>query len=142
MASTLCERCRRVQDLDFLLDDQPLNSKGYSIYNQTLQVFSLDDHWPELPELAKSASSSSSSGGCALCKLLREKLSSAKARVPERQHAAQDVQVRFHRTASRKDVRPRIIYSYEAMVCSKEKFSDGTVDIVSAFFLACSSMRK
>lgn len=136
-AFVLCDRCRAVQDLELLLDDRPPNSKGYTSYNRQLQLFTFDDHWPEFPQLTKSARS-----GCCLCRLLLRKLPSSKARFPELQRARTAVEVQFDRTASRQDQRPRIIYSYQALVYSKAKLPDDTVLLTSTFFLACSAVRK
>ncbi|KAF5717827.1 hypothetical protein FMUND_5558 [Fusarium mundagurra] len=65
--SQLCKNCSRVLDIDFLLDHNPINNKGYRPYETSKILYRFEDTWPELPGFAASGDN-----GCGLCKLIRD----------------------------------------------------------------------
>ncbi|KAF5573011.1 heterokaryon incompatibility protein [Fusarium pseudoanthophilum] len=67
--SQLCKNCSRVLDIDFLLDHNPINNKGYRPYETSKILYRFEDTWPELRGFAASAES-----GCGSCKLIRDTL--------------------------------------------------------------------
>ncbi|EXK36623.1 hypothetical protein FOMG_09796 [Fusarium oxysporum f. sp. melonis 26406] len=69
--SQLCKNCSQVLDIDFLLDHNPINNKGYRPYDMDKTLYRFEDTWPELPGLAVSGDS-----GCGLCKLIRDSFAS------------------------------------------------------------------
>lgn len=52
------------------------------------------------------------------------------------------VNIRLKRAASKKDRRPRIIYSFDASMFSKTKLPDGSELLADAFSLACCNDRE
>lgn len=136
-ASSFCERCRTVQDLNFLLDDKPPGPKGYALYHPHLEIFSVDDQWPAFPKLTDSAQA-----GCRLCQLLIQRLTTSPWRFPDLQRTPMAVSIRLNRAASMRDRRPRIIYSFDASMSSKTQLPDGTELLADAFFLACCDDRE
>lgn len=136
-ATSFCDRCRAVQNLELLLDDKPPGPKGYALYHPHLEIFSVDDKWPKFPKLTNAAQA-----GCRLCQLLIQKLTTSQWRFPDLQKTPMAVSIRLNRVASMRDRRPRFIYSFDASMYSKTKLPDGSELLTDAFFLACCNDRE
>ncbi|KAF5640085.1 heterokaryon incompatibility protein [Fusarium tjaetaba] len=124
--SQLCRNCSPVLDLDFLLDHNPINNKGYRPYETSKILYRFEDTWPELPGFAASAES-----GCGLCKSIRDTFVS---QYPSTEYKG-PVTGYVSRSATSIQVEPRKVSDYSVTICEGRDLND---TLAYAQFLPCS----